>query len=316
MLEALKRTVRALLERRRRATSAAQRSEAEPHVTQADLVAGLQGLGIIAGDVVFIHSSLKSLGFVPGGPAEVIAALQEAVGQDGTLILPTYYQPGGTIQRTCELPGYEFDIRKHGTSMGRLPEAFLRTPGIARSLHPTHSVAAWGRHAAFLTEAHHLAPSVFGEGSPWQRFAELPRAKVLGLGVSMGPITFYHLLEDRLGHAFPESVWQDRQYELPCIDAAGERHLVPVRAYRPELMARRIDHPSRADLRTYFAAEFDRAGLRRVNKVGSAEAWTISAPAFLRHLEAMSAQGFTIYTSPEQLDTVGARTSTTPISGA
>lgn len=301
MLEALKRTVKALLERQRRANSAAQLRNAEPHVTRADLLAGLRGLGIAEGDVVFIHSSLKSLGYVPGGPADVIGALQDAVGTTGTLLLPTYYQPGGTIQRTCELPGYEFDIRKHGTTMGRLPETFLRTPGIARSLHPTHSVAAWGKHAAFLTEAHHLAPSVFGEGSPWQRFSELPQAKVLGLGVSMGPITFYHLLEDQLGDAFPESVWHERRYDIPCIDASGRTHRVPVRAYRPELMPRRIDHASRNDLREFFAAEFDRAGLRRTGKVGRAEAWTIAAGPFRQHLQTLASKNLTIYSTAEQL---------------
>lgn len=301
MLDALKRVVKGVLERRRRASSAAQLRSTEPHVTREDLVQGLQGLGVQPGDILFIHSSLKSLGFVEGGPTTVIQALQDVVGAEGTLLLPTYYQPGGTIQRTCELPGYEFDIRKHGTSMGRLPEAFLATAGVARSLHPTHSVSAWGQHARWLTEAHHLAPSVFGEGSPWQRFAELPQAKVLGLGISMGPVTFYHLLEDQLGEAFPLNVWQDQTYRLPCIDAAGQRHPVPVRAYRPELVARRIDHPSRSDLREFFAAEFDRAGLRRKGKVGRADAWVVAAQEFKGHLGGMAAKGLTIYTTADRL---------------
>lgn len=301
MLDALKGAVKGVLERRRRAASAAQLSETRPHVTRQDLLEGLQRLGVQHGDVLFIHSSLKSLGFVEGGADSVIAALQQAVGADGSLLLPTYYQPGGTIQRTCEMPGYEFDIRKHGTSMGRLPEAFLATPGVARSLHPTHSVGAWGRQARWLTEAHHLAPSVFGEGSPWQRFVELPQAKVLGLGISMGPVTFYHLLEDQLGTAFPMDVWLEQKYRLPCIDAEGARHLVPVKAYRPELVARRIDHPSRADLRNFFAAEFDGAGLRRRGMVGSAESWTIEAQGFRSHLHAMATRGLTIYTPADRL---------------
>lgn len=301
MLDALKRSVKALLESRRRAQSTAQQRDTQQHVTRADIVAGLRNLGINAGDVLFLHSSLKSIGFVPGGPVEVIAALQDAVGPSGTLLLPTYYQPGGTIQRTCELPGYQFDIRKHGTSMGRLPEAFLRTPSIARSLHPTHSVAAWGRSGAFVTEAHHLAPSVFGEGSPWQRFATLPQAKVLGLGVSMGPITFYHLLEDELGDAFPESVWQERRYALPCIDAAGDKHIVPVRPYRPELMQRRIDHASREDLREFFATQFDQSGMRLKGRVGQADSWVIEAASFKQHLHTLASRKITIYTPAEQL---------------
>lgn len=301
MLKPLKQAIKGLLEQWRRRRNAAERSQTERHVYRAELVAGLRGLGVQPGDTLFIHSSLKSLGFVVGGPSEVIAALQEAVGPEGSLLLPTYYLPAGTIHATCELPDYRFDIRRHGTNMGRLPEAFLATPGVERSLHPTHSVSAWGQNARFLTEAHHLAPSVFGPGSPWARLMELDRAKVLGLGINMGPVTFYHLLEDLMGVDFPLGVWQDKTYELPCIDAEGRTWPVPVRPYRPEMVARRIDNRSREDLRQFYADAFDRSGLRRKGRVGEAESWIIEAPAFLAQLRQMAGQGLTIYASPEQL---------------
>ncbi len=304
MLKPLKQAVKRLLERWRRRQNAAQLSQTERHVPRSELVAGLRGLGIELGDTLFVHSSLKSLGFVTGGPAEVIAALQEAVGPEGTLMLPTYYLPAGTIHATCELPDYRFDIRKHGTNMGRLPETFLQTAGVERSLHPTHSVSAWGRHARFLTEAHHHAPTAFGPGSPWARLLEVERAKVLGLGITMGPVTFYHLLEDQMGADFPLGVWQDRTYELPCIDAEGRSWPVPVRPYKPEMVARRIDNRSREDVRAHFAAEFDRAGLRRKGQVGQAESWIIDATAFLAHLRALAGRGITIYSSPEEMATI------------
>ncbi len=298
---ALKQRVKAVLARHQRRQRAAQLEQSAPHVSRHELAAGLVGLGVQSGDVLFIHSSLKSLGFVEGGPATVIAALQDAVGPEGTLLLPTYWLPGGTILATCELSGYVFDVRQHGSNMGALPAAFLATPGVRRSVHPTHSVSALGRHAAWVTGAHHQAPSVFGMGSPWQRFAELPRAKVLGLGVSMGPITFYHLLEDQMGNAFPVPVWTDKSYALPCIDADGQRWTVPVRAYKPELMSQRIDHPSRDDLRQWFANDFDAADLRALGRVGQAPAWTIAAAPFLRHLQALARENITIYSPPATL---------------
>lgn len=292
---ALKQRVKAVLAARQRQQRAAALEQTAPHVTRADLAAGLARLGVQPGDTLFIHSSLKSLGFVEGGPAAVIGALQDAVGANGTLLLPTYWLPGGTILATCELSGYVFDVRQHGSNMGALPAAFLATPGVRRSVHPTHSVSALGLHAAWVTEGHHRAPSVFGPGSPWQRFSELPQAKVLGLGVSMGPITFYHLVEDHLGGRFPVSVWTDKAYTLPCIDADGTRWTVPVRAYRPELMPQRIDHAQREDLRQWFAADFDAAGLRAKGAVGQAQAWTVEAQPFLRHLVALAHGGITIY---------------------
>jgi len=274
---------------------------AQPHVNRDQLAAGLARLGIAAGDTVFVHSSLKSLGYVDGGAATVVQALQDAVGPEGTLIIPTYYLPGGTILATCRMQDYVFDVRKDGTNMGRLPESFLACEGIHRSVHPTHSVSAWGRHAAFLTEAHHRAPSVFGEGSPWQRFVGIEQGKVLGLGISMGPVTFYHVLEDAMGDAFPVPVWGEETFRLPCIDHAGQRSEVPLRPFDPELAQRRIDHRSREDLRDYFMAEFKRAGLLHAGQVGEAPSWWIPAQGFFDHLQRLAGENLTIYSTPEQL---------------
>jgi len=301
MLKSLKTTVKGVLESLRRKQAADKLKQTERHVTRAQLTADLLKLGVNAGDTLFVHSSLKSLGYVEGGAEAVVGALQDAVGAQGTLLLPTYYMPGGTIQGTCELKDYVFDARKHGTNMGRLPEAFLASPGTQRSIHPTHSVSAWGKHAAYLTEAHHKAPSVFGKGSPWQRFLEIPNAKVLGLGITMGPVTFYHLLEDTLGDAFPIRVWQDKTYQMPCLDSDGKTWQVPVRPYDPALSERRIDHKLRADLQEYFKQEFERAGLRVNGRVGDADSWFIPAIGFFKHLEKMSSEGMTIYSTAEDM---------------
>jgi aminoglycoside N3'-acetyltransferase len=301
MLKPLKRSVKAALEILRRRRSARQLRQSGRHVTRADLAQDLARLGIAPGDTVFLHSSLKSLGYVEGGASSVIAALQDAVGPEGTLLVPTYYLPAGTVKATCELEGYVFDPRSHGTNMGRLPETFLAEAATHRSVHPTHSVSAWGRYAAYLTEAHHLAPSIFGEGSPWQRFVGIEGAKVLGLGVSMGPVTFYHVVEDALGERFPERVWEAGSYSLPCLDREGKRCEVPVRPFAPGVAARRIDYAAREDLRDWFRAEFERAGLRVNGKVGEADAWFIPARGFFDHLHTLAEQGITIYSTPEQL---------------
>lgn len=301
MLEPFKRVARAARESLRRRKSERKLRDSGPHVTRAALARDLARMGIAPGDTVFLHSSLKSLGYVEGGPSAVIGALQDALGPDGTLVVPTYYLPAGTVKATCELEGYVFDPRRHGTNMGRLPEAFLAEAATHRSVHPTHSVAAWGRHADYLTSGHHQAPSIFGEGSPWQRFVGIEGAKVLGLGVSMGPVTFYHVLEDALGEAFPEPIWEPTVYRLPCLDKEGKRWEVPVRPFVPAVAARRIDYAAREDLRTYFRREFERAGLRVNGRVGEAESWFIPARGFFDHLKGLAAEGITIYSTPEQL---------------
>jgi len=301
MLKPLKRMVKAVLESTRRRRNEQQIRRSGRHVTRAELARDLARMGIVRGDTVFVHSSLKSLGYVDGGAAAVVGALQDAVGPEGTLLVPTYYLPAGTVKATCEMQGYVFDPNRHGTNMGRLPETFLTQAATHRSVHPTHSVSAWGRHAHHLTEGHHQAPSIFGEGSPWQRFVGIEGAKVLGLGVSMGPVTFYHVLEDALGDAFPVPVWEERTYHLPCLDREGRRWDVPVRPFAREVAARRIDYAAREDLREYFREEFERTGLRVNGKVGEAQAWFIPAQGFFEHLRRLAADDITIYSTPEQL---------------
>ncbi|WP_071323223.1 AAC(3) family N-acetyltransferase [Janthinobacterium sp. 1_2014MBL_MicDiv] len=301
MHEQAQRAARAVLEAWRRAASAHRVRQSGRHVTRAGLAADLLRLGVAPGDTLFVHSSLKSLGYVAGGAAAVVHALQDAVGPQGSLLLPTYYLPGGTVRATCEMQDYVFDPRRHGTHMGRLPEAFLASAGICRSIHPTHSVSAWGRHAGDLTEAHHRAPSIFGAGSPWQRFIGCEHAKVLGLGISMGPVTFYHALEDAMGDAFPVPVWEKNTALLACLDHGGQRWEVPVRPFDPVVAQRRIDHPGRADLRAYFQREFDAAGLRSNGQVGDAASWLIPAQGFFDHLRQLASDHVTIYATAAQL---------------
>jgi PhzF family phenazine biosynthesis protein len=58
-------------------------------VTQAQLCDDLRMLGV-EGLVLLVHSSLSSLGWVPGAAQAVVLALVEAVGPQGTIVMPTH----------------------------------------------------------------------------------------------------------------------------------------------------------------------------------------------------------------------------------
>ena len=49
----------------------------------------LSRLGVKAGDILLVHSSLSSLGWVAGGPVAVIEALMGVLTQSGTLVMST-----------------------------------------------------------------------------------------------------------------------------------------------------------------------------------------------------------------------------------
>lgn len=64
--------------------------EPNDYVLKEDIKNGLRKLGIKKGDVIGVHSSLRSFGYVKGGAKAVIDALLEVVGKEGTIAMPTH----------------------------------------------------------------------------------------------------------------------------------------------------------------------------------------------------------------------------------
>src|SRR5919107_1333271 len=60
-----------------------------PLVTRDDIAAQLRLLGVQAGETLLVHSSLSSLGWVNGGSVAVVRGLLDALGPEGTLVVPT-----------------------------------------------------------------------------------------------------------------------------------------------------------------------------------------------------------------------------------
>lgn len=58
-------------------------------VTPEDIKTALKDVGIRKGQVVMVHTSLSSLGYVCAGAQSVIEALLECVGDEGTIMMPT-----------------------------------------------------------------------------------------------------------------------------------------------------------------------------------------------------------------------------------
>ena len=147
----------------------------------------LKALGIQSGDVILVHSSLKSLGHIEGGPETVIQGLLRAIGDDGTLLMPalSYMQNPHHIHSTRETP----------SNVGTIPEYFRKRAGTLRSIHPTHSVCGIGKAVSELFKYHHLDDTPCGTNSPFNRMIDFG-AKILMLGCSLRPNTAMHALEE------------------------------------------------------------------------------------------------------------------------
>lgn len=274
--------------------------ESGPEISRERIVSDLKNLGLQAGDTVLVHSSLKQIGYVENGAKTVIEALIEAISPDGTLVIPTYHINPNGMYATCRQENYIFDVRTSRTFLGFIPSEFLKYPGIERSIHPTHSVSAIGKHAKYITESHHTASSTFGADSPWDRIVKL-NGKGLGIGVSLAPIPLYHMLEDMLAEEFPLHVRIMEDFYLDCLDKDGNLVKVAVNPHDPEIAVTRIDKEENEFIRKYFWREFKNAGIIRVGKIGEATSWLASTPEFYKHLEKLMREGVTIYSTPEQL---------------
>lgn len=182
----------------------------QPTVTRADIVAGLRELGLAAGDLVQVHSSLSAFGYVAGGADTVVDALLETVGPEGTVMVPTFNHGAADI----------FDLHTSPSTNGAITEALRKRPEAFRSLHPTHPTAAVGPLAEILTR-HHLPAGTFGLASPLGKLAAMG-GRVLLLGVGMNTNTMAHLGETLYGipcfiEGWPRRLLDDQGHVVPAV---------------------------------------------------------------------------------------------------
>ncbi|HKL42915.1 MAG TPA: AAC(3) family N-acetyltransferase [Clostridia bacterium] len=175
-------------------------------ITIKSIEKDLKTLGIKAGDIILVHASLSSIGWVCGGAQSVIDALINVVGEKGTLVMPSHSgelsDPNQWNHPPVPEEWYEviyknmpgFDPDKTPTrGMGKIAELFRRFPNVIRSNHPQVSFSAYGKVSKEITKNHPLTPQ-FGMDSPLGKLYSYG-SKVLLLGVGYDACTSFHLSE-------------------------------------------------------------------------------------------------------------------------
>ena len=229
-------------------------------VSLADLENGLHELGIEQGDVLFVHSSTDKLTLVEGGPLKILNLLVSIIGPCGTLTMPTF--PFEGMASDYLIKTKLFDVRRTPSKVGLLSELFRRTPGVLRSIHPTHPVCAKGQYAEYFTSEHHHDCRPFGPLSPFKKMEE-KQAKILMIGVDSTYLTHSHVVEDVLGKDFPYKVYLDELKEIEIIDKDAQKGKMTTFVHNPEV--------TKFKNITIFEKEWIKLGLLQKKNIGHIE---------------------------------------------
>ena len=156
--------------------------------TKADLIMQIEELGIKRTDTLLIHSSMKSIGEVEGRGDTVLDAFMEYL-NEGLLVFPTH-----TWDQMSETYNI-FDPKTEPSCVGILSNLFMKRPGVYRSLHPTHSVAAFGKEAKAYTKGEELFDTPCPKKGCWGKLYDL-NAKILFIGCTLRSNTIIHGVEE------------------------------------------------------------------------------------------------------------------------
>ena len=159
-------------------------------VTKQEIQEFLKQTGIRHDDKVTVHCSLRAIGEIEDGADGLIDAFCGYLSA-GLLLVPTH--TWDTVTR--EHPFY--DVRTEVPCIGTLAKVAAFRKDAVRSLHPTHSVAAFGKNAAEYVRGEERSASPAPVGGCLSRLYE-EHGKILLLGVGHDKNTYLHAVDERL----------------------------------------------------------------------------------------------------------------------
>jgi aminoglycoside N3'-acetyltransferase len=205
------------------------------HLSVEEFKENLRRFGFFPGATIYVHTSMDKISRrVPGiTPTRLMELLKELVGKEGTLMVPTF--PFDGLQYHYIQSVRVFNVQRTPSLVGLFTEVFRRSEGVVRSRHPTHPIAAWGRHSRELVAEHHLG-TAFGEKSPVYKMQDW-NGLVAGLGVTPKRcFTPYHVAEELhpKSHAMH---YRDEYVEMVIVDGE-EKFPYRIKPMRPDRLRR------------------------------------------------------------------------------
>lgn len=159
-------------------------------------------VGVVSGDILFVHSSLLSIGLLKGVqidriPEEILDVILDVLGPEGTLAVPSF-----TFEFCKGVPFSKTDTPSSG--MGVFSEVVRTHPESVRSSHPTQSIAAIGADSVELCKAD--TKSAFAAGGCFEKMITM-NGKILFLGAGIQSTALIHYVEEKL--KVPYRFWKN-----------------------------------------------------------------------------------------------------------
>lgn len=185
-------------------------------------------LEIKKGEILFVHSSVDKLN-LDFPFYKIIDLLLEKVGDDGTLIFPTYPKLSSyKFLRSGEI----FNTKKTPSYMGILSEFARRHKNAKRSNHPIKSVVAIGAQADSIVSEHHLSIKPYDKHSPFYKSFQ-KGAKAIGIGINVKYFSAVHIIDDIYPELMPIDPYHKEIFETHIIDQSGKE--IPIKTYANDM---------------------------------------------------------------------------------
>jgi aminoglycoside 3-N-acetyltransferase len=183
-------------------------------------------------EILMVHSAFdRLLPMYKGSALDLLKELTNYCTPNRTLAMPTFMLGGHLYDKAAYFSVQPFDIKRTPSEMGLLSELFRRSPGVVRSLHPTHSICAIGPLAEKLTSGHHAALTRTGYGTPFE-FMNHHRTMIVGLGVEYYRCLTHTLTAiDMMGGEYPVEL---KRKPIPAVMIDSDGNKLPYNVIIPE----------------------------------------------------------------------------------
>ena len=249
----------------------------------SDLIRSLEKCGVKKGDTILIQSSWAEFYNCTETHKEIIDAIIEYLGNEGTLCMACM---------PLVLPNRVFNVKKSPSKAGLLSDMFRRYPDVIRSRSVQHSVCGVGPNANYLLNEHHLGNNPWDEYSPYYRLSQV-NGKIVTLGLDKYWVgTIIHCVEGLLyGKVkYYTDFFSTEKKEFQYIDYDG----IQKSYYNYEVCKKRIQNYIKSQIifRKYLTPHYC--------KLSNLEITVYDADQVITKLTQLATKGKDVYESPSK----------------